>query len=523
MNENNLIRQLSVRDIFILAFSTMIGWGWVSLTGIWIVSGGSIGAIIAFLTGAILCIFIGLMYCELTPMLPYAGGELVFSYKAMGYHASYFTGWMITFAYLGIAAWEGPALATAIDYLIQIPRIGYLYTIADFDVYISWLLIPAIEGAFLIYINFRGIKFSTIFQAAVTLILAAGGILFAGVSLIEGNISNMQPFITQSSGVIAVMLSVPAMFVGFDVIPQVVEEMNLPVKKIPKIIILSICLATTWYIIMILSAALAAPANILSVSGLTVVNAMNFAADNVIAGKILIISAIMGILTSWNGFIIGATRVLYSMGRAKMLPEKFSAMHPKYNTPYFATLFVGVITIFTPLFGKNSLTWFVEASSFGTVIAYFMVALSFVVLRIKQPELERPFKIKNGLPVGLAAMAVSIFFISLYLPTGASSLNKIEWLIVASWLIVGMIFYLNNFQNIDRNKIYRDSAMYGKKSDISEGVVIIMGLKKVLVHGDRESLKEFFSVKFTKPQYEVVAILSDDSRNKIVNNNLGGG
>ena len=50
-----------------------------------------------------------------------------------------------------------------------------------------------------------------------------------------------------------------------------------------------------------------------------------------------------------------------------------------------------------------------------------------------------------------------------------------------------------------------------------------MKLKKVLVHGDRESLKEFFSVKFTKPQYEVVAILSDDSRNKIVNNNLGGG
>lgn len=84
----------------------------------------------------------------------------------------------------------------------------------------------------------------------------AGEILFVGVSLVEGNISNMQPFMTQSFGVISVMLSVPAMFVGFDVIPQVAEEMNLPVKKIPKIIIFSICLVSTWYIIMILSAAL---------------------------------------------------------------------------------------------------------------------------------------------------------------------------------------------------------------------------------------------------------------------------
>ena len=89
-----LHRTLEFRDIIILAFSTMIGWGWVSLTGTWVTQGGTLGASIAFVLGAILCIFVGLAYCELTPMLPYAGGELVFSYRAMGYHASWFTGWM---------------------------------------------------------------------------------------------------------------------------------------------------------------------------------------------------------------------------------------------------------------------------------------------------------------------------------------------------------------------------------------------------------------------------------------------
>ena len=359
---NKLNRTLSFKDILILAFSTMIGWGWVSLTGTWAYQGVAVGAALAFALGAILCIFVGLTYCELTPMLPYAGGELVFSYKAMGYHASWFTGWMITFAYVGVAAWEGSALATAIDYLIPIPRIGYLYTIAGFDVYASWLIVPAVVGAILMYINFKGISVSAKFQAIVTVILALGGVGFAISSIFCGDISNATPLITSSTGVFTVVLAVPAMFVGFDVIPQAAEEMNLPMKKIPKAIIFSICLAATWYIVMILSAAFSAPREVLGEGGLTVVNAINYSTGGVIAGKLIIVTAIMGILSSWNGFIIGATRVLYSMGRAKMLPAVFGTLHEKYKTPYFATIFIGLITIFTPLLGKNSLGWFVDAS-----------------------------------------------------------------------------------------------------------------------------------------------------------------
>ena len=201
-----LQKSLSFIDVVILAFSTMIGWGWVVLTGDWIIDGGSIGAVIAFVLGAILCIFVGITYCELTPMLPYAGGEMVFSYKALGYDASWFTGWMIAFAYIGVAAWEGPALATAIDYLIPIPRIGYLFTIADFDVYISWLVIPSVVGLMLIFFNFKGINISAKFQVIVTGILALGGIIFAGVSTVKGNIQNLQPSFTDTKGVFSVML-----------------------------------------------------------------------------------------------------------------------------------------------------------------------------------------------------------------------------------------------------------------------------------------------------------------------------
>ena len=457
---NHLSRSLNFKDVLILAFSTMIGWGWVSLTGSWVSEAGFAGATIAFVLGAILCGFVGLTYCELTPMLPYAGGELVFSYKAMGYHASWLTGWMITFAYLGVAAWEGPALATAIDYIIPIPRLGYLFTIAEFDVYLSWLIVPAVVGTLLCFVNFKGINVSAVFQAIVTTILALGGVAFAIVSFVKGDVNNAQPLITNTSGVFTVVLAVPAMFVGFDVIPQAAEEMNLPMKKIPKIIIASICLAATWYIIMIISAAFSAPVGVLREGGLSVANAINFATKSTIAGKLIVVTAIMGILTSWNGFIIGASRVLYSMGRAKMLPKIFGTLHPKYKTPYFATLFIGLITIFTPLLGKNSLGWFVDASSFGTVVAYSLVSLSFVILRYRYPKMERPFRVKGGVAIGFIAILISLMFIVLYLPIGPSSLSHIEWLIVLFWVLVGAIFYLLSLKNRKNNAEEIEKAIF---------------------------------------------------------------
>ncbi len=437
-------KTLGFRDIVILAFSTMIGWGWVSLAGAWVVQGGALGAAVAFLAGALLCILVGLTYCELTPMYPYAGGGLVFSYKAMGYKASWFTGWMTTFAYVGVAAWEGPALATAIDYIIPIPRICYLYTIAGFDVYLSWLAIPAIVGLLLTIINLKGIASSSRFQTVVTVVLALGGVLFAALAIFFGKIENVKPLITDSNGIFTVILAVPAMFAGFDVIPQAAEEMNVSLTKIPKAIVGSILMAASWYIVIICAAALSAPKYVLAQDGLTVVNAVNYAMNSSIAGKMIIITAIMGILSSWNGFILGATRIMYSMGKAQMLPEIFGKVHSKYKTPYFAIIFIGFVTMATPLLGKNSLSWFVNASSFGTVIAYLMVALSFVVLRKRKPEVVRPFRVKNGMLIGILAVVIATLFITLYLPVGASSLGKVEWIIVIVWLALGMIMYVAN-------------------------------------------------------------------------------
>jgi amino acid transporter len=425
-------------DVLALAFGTMIGWGWIMLAGSWVASAGVVGAVAAFVLGAILCIFVGMTYAELTPALPLSGGELVFAYRGLGYNASWLTGWFITFAYIGVAAWEGPAFATAIDYLVPVPRFGYLWNVAGFDVYLSWVLIGVAGGVVLSIINYRGAKSSAVFQTIATIAMATGGVCFLLSGIIKGDVANMVPHFTDGKGLLAVIMMVPAMFVGFDVIPQAAEEMNIPLNKIGKVLIISILMAAAWYILMILSIALAAPSDVRQAGAVPVADAFAYAMGNPIFGKIMIVAAMCGILTSWNGFIVGATRVLFSMGRAKMIPEVFGKVHPKYGSPTVAVIMVGIITMVSPLLGRSALVWFVDASAFGTVVAYFMVALSFLALRKKEPNLARPYFVKAGTFVGVMAVAVAGFFVVIFIP----NFTPEEWAMVGAWVVLGLIFFV---------------------------------------------------------------------------------
>lgn len=475
-----LQKSLSAKDILALAFGTMVGWGWIMLAGRWVSQGGTAGAVIAFAIGAVLCIFVGLTYSELTPALPLAGGELVFSYRSMGYNGSWLCGWMITFAYVGVACWEGPGFMTAVDFLFGSPdflKIGKLWTIAGYDVYFSWFAIGSVIAIFLCYLNYRGVKQAAVFQVMATLGLALGGVCFLLSGLINGDIQNTFPMISEkagAAGIVVVLLAVPSMFVGFDVIPQAAEEMNFPLHKIPKILIFSIILAALWYMFMIVAIALSAPEELrqqFAEHGVPVANAFAHAMGHPVFGKLMILAAMCGILTSWNGFIVGATRVLFSMGRAKMLPEAFAKVHPKYNSPTAAIVLVGILSSLSPLLGKMSLGWFVDASAFGTVIAYFMVVLSFCILRSKEPDLKRPYKVPNGNLIGAIALLVSLFFIALYLP-----LNKISesipvagldpecWYMVIGWLVLGAIFYVmasSKYKDVTLEE--RDYLMFGNE------------------------------------------------------------
>src|SRR5690606_6555198 len=138
-SDQQLLKLLGNKDVLALAFGAMIGWGWVVTTGLWITEAGSLGAILAFVVGGVLVVFVGLTYAELASALPLAGGEYVYSYKAMGRVASFITTWAIILGYVSVVAFEAVALPTVFEYLIPNYSMGHLYTIAGWDVTATWV------------------------------------------------------------------------------------------------------------------------------------------------------------------------------------------------------------------------------------------------------------------------------------------------------------------------------------------------------------------------------------------------
>lgn len=434
-------RVLGRTDVLTLAFGTMIGWGWVVLSGVWIHEAGMVGSLIAFAIGAVICILVGLTYAELTAALPLAGGEMVYAYRAMGQGMAWLIGWAISFAYLGVAAWEGIALATAIDYILPIPKVWHLWDVAGYSVYGSWAAVGMIGALVLLLLNYFGTRPAAIFQVMATSFLFFVGLIFFYGGISFGSVEYIFPTVTNAKGIIAVLLIVPSMFVGFDVIPQSAEEMNLPLRHIAKVFIISIVMAVIWYFMIIIGISISAPPEVRNAGIVPAADAMAYCYGSGVFGTIMILGGICGIMTSWNGFIVGSTRIIFAMGRAKMLPPFFGRLHRKYKTPSAAILLVGGMCIAAPLLGQNALVWFVNTSALGSVLSYLLVAVSFLVLRRKEPELERPFQVKYGKIIAVLVVLFSVSFLIFYSPLGGiSSISPREWALIGVWALIGALF-----------------------------------------------------------------------------------
>lgn len=450
-NSRELKKVLNTGDVLVVAFGAMIGWGWVVSSGQWITDGGILGTVIGFIIGGIMIYFVGLCYAELTTALPKCGGEHVFSYKAFGSVGSYICTWSVILSYIGVVCYEAVSFPTILQYLFPNIAKGYLYTIGGFDVYLTWLLIAIGMAVLILLLNIVGTKKAARFQKVLTCIIAGVGIILVVGSALSGDVKNIQEqmFVGNNNGqiienVIKVAIMTPFFFFGFDVIPQAAEEINVPLKKLGKMMILSIVMAVSFYVMVVLSVGYVMNANqisnSMSTTGLVTADAMSIAFSSSNMAKVLIIGGLCGIITSWNSFLIGGSRALYSMATAYMLPRRFSVLHKKYNTPINALLLIGILSISAPFFGRSMLIWIVDAGNFACCLAYCIVSMSFIVLRKKEPNLKRPYKVKNYRVVGLIAVLMSGIMAAMYIVPGTNcTLVWQEWTIVGGWSLLGIV------------------------------------------------------------------------------------
>ena len=108
--------------------------------------------------------------------------------------------------------------------------------------------------------------------------------------------------------------------------------------------------------------------------------------------KVVIVGGMCGIITSWNSFLIGGSRAMYSMAESYMIPKTFAKLHPKHKTPINALILIGVLTMLAPFAGRQLLVWISDAGNFACCLAYCMVAVSFMILRKKEPDMPRQYK-----------------------------------------------------------------------------------------------------------------------------------
>ncbi len=464
-NSNLLSKMLGRTDLIALGFGTMVGWSWIMMGAAWVNEAGMLGAVTAFIIGGAIIMMIGLAYSELTAALPLAGGEFVFAYRAMGQKTAWIVGWIMSMAYMGVAAWEGIALATALNYMFPLPSVGPLWEVAGYQVYMSWSLVGMLGAVIITLLNFFGLKPAALFQvmASAALLIVVLFILFGGI--VFGSKYNIGEMFSSYEGFSYVFLMVPAMLIGFDVITQSSEEMNIEPRYIGKTVLVCIIMSIIWYLILIVGVSFAAPLEIRESGTIPVADVVAYMCNGELFSLIIIAGGVFGILTSWNGFFIGATRLIFAIGRAGMLPAVFGRLHKKYKTPYAAIFLVGAICTASPLLGRNALVWFMDTSSLCSLITYVFVAVSFTLLKKNEPNLPRPYNVKGGIKTGIAITVIITVYLALYIKSNVSiSGASPEFIITLLWILAGFVMVTllkGHTQLISREE--RELLIFGEK------------------------------------------------------------
>ena len=444
----NLEKSMSPLSIWALAFGAIIGWGAFIMPGLRFLPGsGPIGACIGFVLGGIMLTFVALTYGRLVGCHPVAGGVFAFSYAAFGPTLSFICGWALVLGYLSIIALNATAIVLLTRFLLPgVLEIGHMYTIAGWDIHAGELFM--LEAVLVIFwlLNYCGADIVGKVQVLLAVILAVGVIVIVvgALSAPDSRLENLSPWFAPDKSALASIAAVtaiaPWLFVGFDTIPQAAEEFKFPPSKGTGLMILSIVCGILVYSAVTLAVgvvmpwpSLTADASIVWHTGYTVELSLGK------TGSIpLALAVLSAILTGINGFYIASSRLLFSMGRAHILPDWFGRLHGKHKTPTNALNFVMLIVLIAPFFGREVLSWVVDMSSIGTIIGYLFASLAAYSIagtcRDMFSASTRPLAV-------LGCIASLICLCLLVLPFSPAAISFPSWCVLGIWVALGFCLY----------------------------------------------------------------------------------
>jgi len=464
-----LAKSMRTIDYFTLGFGAMVGVGWVITVGDWVSRGGGpLGAILAFALGGLLLLPVGFAIGELTAALPVTGGGIVYAYRAFGTTLSFYTGWFLALAYIGLCPWEAIAIGRLLGVLVPALKTMPLYEMMGFTVYAPLLIIDLAIAGFIIYLNFKGVEKAATFQTLMTYFLMTTSVIFIITGFVKGDFANLVPLWTQPEGqeygpvggMLAVLAITPFFMAGFDTITQGAEESGEGVSydNLGKMLSLVIFSGIVFYALAILAVSMVVPWQTLADYEFPAADAFMQVAP--VVATIVLLGALAGLVTTFNAFFLGGARILFALARARMLPAWFAKIHEATNIPINAVIFIAVLTVIGPFIGTALILPLVDVGSFAFIAAWFIMCASSWKLRQTEPNLKRPFKMPGGSSMAVLAMITSgIMTISMLIPGAPGMLVwPLEWIITVGWLLLGSIFFV--IAKPEREKVSEEERRY---------------------------------------------------------------
>lgn len=461
--EHSLHRVIGPFSLIALGVGTTVGAGLFSLTGIAAAQNAGPAVILAFVVAAIACGFAAFCYAELASMIPSAGSAYSYSYATLGELVAWIIGWDLVLEYtVGAAAvassWSS-YLASILGQWNLHPDPRWMASpmtmvrLADGSMAHGWLNVPAMAAiVFIVMLLLRGISESTRINAVVVVLklgVVAAFIVFCSPYIQTAHFS---PFIPPNTGefghfgVSGIMRAAGMIFfayLGFDIIATTAQEARNPERTMPVGILGSLLICTIIYIAFAFVLTGVVDYRQLANDGSPVATAIDITHLFWLQGA-LKFSILFGYISVLMGLMMGQVRVFYAMSHDGLLPAIFGRLSPRTKAPFFSHLIFLVLTCL--LAGLVPISVLGNMTSIGTLLAFVLVCVGVLILRIREPSRPRAFKAPGGLVMPicgiLSCLAVMV------------SLDVLTWLRLVLWLAVGLIVY----------------AVYGiKKSKLTTG------------------------------------------------------